>query len=288
MPNDAVSNGKDCLMALQREDDGDPYAIVLMDWKMPGLNGVHATKAIMHDLNLKHRPIVIMVTAFGADEVREEAAHAGARAFVDKPVSQSRLWDTLAEVLYPHAIHATPLPVLPDALRFPGLRVMLVEDNDINQQIAVEMLEALEVEVTVAENGQQALDLLTATPDPLPWALVFMDLQMPVLDGHQATLAIRQQARFDPLPIIAMTAHAMDDEVQRCLAEGMNHHLAKPIDPDALIESLRRWGSYAGSARRIAECTDATAPIGNETVPSIDGMNTTQGLKNCLGNLRMQ
>lgn len=287
MRNDAVSSAKDCLMALQREDDGDPYAIVLMDWKMPGLNGVNATKAVMHDLTLQHRPIVIMVTAFGADEVREEGKQAGARAFVDKPVSQSRLWDTLAEVIYPHSNHAAPLHASADNLRFPGLRVMLVEDNDINQQIAVELLEALEVKVTVAENGQEALDLLTAAPDPLPWALVFMDLQMPVLDGHQATLAIRQQARFDHLPIIAMTAHAMDDEVRRCLAEGMNHHLSKPIDPDALIESLRRWGGYDGTTLRMAEVSDASVPMDTAAPPLIDGMNTAQGLKNCLGNLKL-
>ena len=284
---DDAANGKDCLMAVQREDDSDPYAIILMDWQMPGLNGVKTTDAVMHDLTLQHRPTVIIVTAFGADEVREEGGRAGAKAFVDKPVSQSRLWDTLAEVIYPHQSCAAPTATAFDTLRFPGMRVLLVEDNDINQQIACELLEALEVEVTVAENGQQALDLLTATPDPLPWALVFMDLQMPVLDGHQATLAIRQQARFDHLPIIAMTAHAMEDEVRRCLAEGMNHHLSKPIDPNALVESLRRWGAYDGSAPRLAELpaektqSEVGAPI------AIAGIDTVQGLNNCLGNVKL-
>ena len=284
---DAVSGGKDCLMAVQREDASDPYAIILMDWKMPGLNGVHATQAVTYDLSLQHRPDVIIVTAFGADEVREEGARAGAKAFVDKPVSQSRLWDTLAEVIYPHHSRVVPVAALVDALRFPGMRVLLVEDNDINQQIACELLQALEVEVDVAENGQQALDLLAVAPDPLPWALVFMDLQMPVLDGHQATLAIRQQPRFDHLPIIAMTAHVMEDEVQRCLAEGMNHHLAKPIDPNALAESLRCWGAYEGSTSQTVDSPVATAPTAVDFGLTIAGMNTVQGLKNCLGNVKL-
>jgi signal transduction histidine kinase/DNA-binding response OmpR family regulator/HAMP domain-containing protein len=280
----AVANGKDCLMAVQREDASDPYAVILMDWQMPGLNGVKATQALMQDLSLQHRPTVIIVTAFGADEVREEGGRAGAMAFIDKPVSQSRLWDTLAEALYPHQSLAAPLETAMDTLRFPGMRVLLVEDNDINQQIACELLQSLDVEVEVAENGQQALDLLAAAPDPLPWALVFMDLQMPVLDGHQATLAIRQQARFDHLPIIAMTAHAMEDEVRRCLAEGMNHHLSKPIDPNALVESLRQWGAYEGRARP-AEPTPVQEQA--DAAIRIAGINTEQGLKNCLGKVKL-
>ena len=215
---------------------------------------------------------------------RRAGAPGGAWAFVDKPGSESRRWDTLAEALYPLHSRAAPLMPAMDTLRFPGMRVLLVEDNDINQQIACELLEALEVEVTVAENGQQALDLLAAAPDPLPWALVFMDLQMPVLDGHQATLAIRQQARFDHLPVIAMTAHAMEDEVRRCLAEGMNHHLSKPIDPNALVESLRKWGAYEGRACP-AEAGTAQEPV--DAAIRIAGINTGQGLKNCLGKVKL-
>jgi signal transduction histidine kinase/CheY-like chemotaxis protein/HAMP domain-containing protein len=284
---DNAANGRDCLMAVQREDTSDPYAIILMDWQMPVLNGVKATRALMNEITLQHRPSVIMVTAFGADEVREEGGRAGATAFIDKPVSQSRLWDTLAEVIYPHQSHlATPIVAAVDTLRFPGMRVLLVEDNDINQQIACELLESLDVEVTVAENGQEALDMLAAAPDPLPWALVFMDLQMPVLDGHQATLAIRQQARFDNLPIIAMTAHAMEDEVRRCLAEGMNHHLSKPIDPNALVESLRRWGGHKGLTVANELPTQSATAVAVGPI-AIDGINTVEGLKNCQGNVKL-
>jgi CheY-like chemotaxis protein len=256
-----------------------------MDWQMPGLNGVNATRALMHELTLQHRPTVVIVTAFGADEVREEGSRAGATAFVDKPVSQSRLWDTLAEAIYPHQSFAVPSIAAIDTLRFPGMRVLLVEDNEINQQIACELLESLDVEVNVAQNGQEALDLLAAAPDPLPWSLVFMDLQMPVLDGHQATIEIRRQPRFDHLPIIAMTAHAMEDEVRRCLAEGMNHHLSKPIDPNALVESLRRWGGYESRTDTVPDLP--ARPEAPDADITITGMNTAQGLRNCLGNVKL-
>ena len=283
---DAAAGGDEGLAAVQREDAQDPYAIVLMDWQMPGLNGVRATQAVRHDLALQHRPEVVIVTAFGAEEVREDGGRAGAKAFIDKPVSQSRLWDVLAGVIYPHVVAKPVYPVNP-AIRFPGMRVLLVEDNEINQQIACELLQALAVEVDVAENGQIALDKLAAASEPLPWSLVFMDLQMPVLDGHQATQAIRSQPRFDKLPIIAMTAHAMQEEVQRCLAEGMNHHLSKPIDPDALTESLRRWGAVVAGSLDASHAPSPSEPHLPTSAIHIDGIETDQGLRNCQGNRKL-
>jgi signal transduction histidine kinase/CheY-like chemotaxis protein len=240
---DGAAGAQAGMTALQGADAADPYQVVMMDWRMPGLNGVEATQLIMHEMGLAHRPAVVMVTAFGADEVRTAGTLAGATGFIDKPVSQSRLWDTLAEVIYPANTPASQ-PVAQDALHAPscGIRVLLVEDHEINQQIATELLECMGVEVSVANNGQEALDMLNAAPEPLPWALVLMDLQMPVMDGHQATLALRRLPRFKDLPIIAMTAHAMAEEGERCLAEGMNEHLTKPIDPDVLLRCIVRWG----------------------------------------------
>ena len=264
---DEAFNGDASVTAVQNQDAADPYDVVLMDWHMPGLNGVNATRAILHDASLVHRPSVVMVTAFGADEVRVAGGRAGACAFIDKPVSPSRLWDTLAEIFYPGMGVALPAPRATDSpVQYPGVRVLLVEDNEINQQIATELLQSMGVEVSLANNGQEALDMLNAQPDPLPWSMVFMDLQMPVMDGHQATLAIRRQRRFDALPIIAMTAHVMQDEVQRCLDEGMNHHLGKPIDPQALAASLKRWAGK-GSGLQIS------------------GLDSGEGLRNCNNNL---
>jgi signal transduction histidine kinase/CheY-like chemotaxis protein len=239
---EAMNGGEAGLIALKNADHDDPFDVVLMDWRMPGIDGMEAARRINQELGLEHLPPVVMITAFGADDARDSGVNAGIASFLDKPVSQSRLWDALVEIIHPVETdpHSGSSPH-DGAGRLDGLQVLLVEDNEINQQIASELMEALGVQVTVASNGQEALDLLHAAPDPVPWSVVLMDLQMPVLDGHQTTAAIRSQNRFDALPIIALTAHASVEEGARCLAEGMNEHLTKPIDPDALADCLSRW-----------------------------------------------
>ena len=274
-----VADGQTAINTLQQADAGDPFAIVLMDWHMPGLDGVQTTQKIFQNAALANPPAVLMVTAFGADEVRSAGAQAGARAFIDKPVSQSRLWDALAEIIHPAqttAAAATGLsPGSEDIKDLSGLKVFLVEDNEINQQIAIELMEAKGVQVTVAGDGQEALDLLNAAPDPLPWALVLMDLQLPIMCGHTATIALRKNPRFDNLPIIAMTAHAFAEEGERCLAEGMNEHLTKPIDPTVLYHCLARWRHGLVPAKAAPTTTNAL---------TITGVDTDAGLRQCAGN----
>ena len=166
--------------------------------------------------------------------------------------------------------------------RLDGLAVLLVEDNRINQQIASELMAAMGVRVTLADNGQQALDLLQSAAQPLPWSLVLMDLQMPVMDGHQATLALRQQERFKDLPIIALTAHADLEVVARCLDEGMNDHLSKPIDPEALQQSLTLWGQPVLPQPSATTVSDALHRP--RSALRISGIDTMQGLRLCGGN----
>ena len=264
---EAVNGAEVGLTALMNADKGDPFDVVLMDWRMPGIDGMEAARRINQDLHLEHVPPVVMITAFGADDARDSGVNAGVASFLDKPVSQSRLWDALVEVIHPVQTDAQSGTGPHDrAGSLTGLRVLLVEDNEINQQIASELMEALGVQVSVASNGQEALDLLQSAPDPVPWSVVLMDLQMPVLDGHQATAAIRSQSRFDALSIIALTAHASVEEGARCLAEGMNEHLTKPIDPDALADCLARWGA-----------------ISLPQALSIPGIDTARGLHLCGG-----
>jgi signal transduction histidine kinase/DNA-binding response OmpR family regulator/HAMP domain-containing protein len=252
---EAMNGAEAGLIALKDADQGDPFDVVLMDWRMPGMDGMEAARRINHEMGLEHLPPVVMITAFGADDARDRGADAGVASFLDKPVSQSRLWDALVEVIHPVETYIQPTMAQHDGTsRLAGLRVLLVEDNEINQQIACELMEALGLQVTTADNGQLALNLLQQAPDPLPWSIVLMDLQMPVLDGHQTTLALRSQPRFNALPIIALTAHASAEEGARCLAEGMNEHLTKPIDPAALQNCLERWAvRILGPALEIAD-----------------------------------
>lgn len=280
---DAVGSGLQGIDALHDADVADPYQLVLMDWKMPELDGIATTRRMVSDPSLAHHPAVVMMTAFGAEEVRAAGSLAGATAFLDKPVSQSRLWDTLAGIVRPE-VTLRPCTVQElDSGALVGLSVLLVEDNEINQQIARELMVSFGVEVTLAANGQQALEILHGTPDPLPYSLVLMDLQMPVMDGHQATMALRSQLRFKELPIIALTAHASAQEAARCLAEGMNAHLTKPIDPDALFACLAQWGKPDQRAS-VASLGTIAKPVAAATPLAIAGIDTVLGLRLCAGN----
>ncbi|HPB76527.1 MAG TPA: response regulator, partial [Chromatiaceae bacterium] len=295
MRTEAVSSGEDCLIAIRRADGTDPYRLVFMDWRMPVMSGTETVRRLQEETLVAGPPRVIMVTAFGIEDVREEAEALGVTAFLAKPVTQSHLWDAVVGCLAPADRVALSeegqQAASGQSFRGLGLRVLLVEDNEINQQIAIELLEAVGLGVDIANNGREALDRLNDAPDPLPWSLVLMDLQMPVMDGHQATLAIRHQPRFATLPILAMTAHAMAEERERCLAEGMNDHLTKPIDPEALYQALDRWcprptatgsappAAVAGPVPGTAGWEPTAGPRTDNPLPAaIEGLDLAAGL----------
>src|SRR6185369_2598490 len=183
------------------------------------------------------------------EEVRARAEAAGIEAFLTKPINQSSLLDTLLRMFVPARGEAARAAMgAAEAPSLRGARLLLAEDNEINQQIAVELLESAGATVEVAANGRVVLDLLMAK-GPQAYDAVLMDLQMPEIDGIEATRRLRADARFARLPIIAMTAHAMVEERERCLAAGMVDHIAKPIDPPAMFQTLARWvRSGPGSA----------------------------------------
>jgi len=250
---DAVSSGPEAISAVRDRAVSAPYDVVFMDWKMPGMDGLQATRAIKQDKNVKKQPAVVMVTAFGREEVREEAEKLSIDDFLVKPVTKSMLVDALVNIFAPAQQETARISRKADAegIRLDGVRILLAEDNDINQQIAVELLQGVGATIDVANNGREAWEVLSRTQDPTPYAMVLMDVQMPEMDGYQATAKIRSEPRFAKLPIIAMTAHATVEERQRCLDAGMNDHVAKPIDPSALYATLARYvrGGAAGAAR---------------------------------------
>ena len=178
-----------------------------------------------------------MVTGYGREELLAEASRVGIESVLVKPVSQSILFDTLASALGCRDEGSLPEPPVVTASRLAALRgkkILVVEDNDINQQVATELLQDAGFVVEVADNGQIAVDMVERTN----YDLVFMDMQMPVMDGVEATRLIRRKLDTARLPIVAMTANAMDRDRQACLDAGMNDFVAKPIDPEALWLSL--------------------------------------------------
>jgi two-component system, sensor histidine kinase and response regulator len=160
------------------------------------------------------------------------------------------------------------------AQRLRGARILLAEDNEINQQIAVELLEGAGARIRVAGNGREACEILLNGPQPAPFDLVLMDLQMPEMDGYQATAKLRDDPRIGTMPIIAMTAHATVEERQRCLAAGMNDHIAKPIDPATLFETVERF--YR-----------AAATLAPDDLPAIPNLDTGAGLSRVGGNKKL-
>ena len=287
---DVVASGKEAIAAIQQHDATAPYDIVFMDWRMPGMDGLQASRHIKGDETLSHPPAIVLVTAFGREEVREEAERLQLDGFLVKPVTKSMIVDTLVNVFAQEGEAASATAEGEQALRLRGARILLAEDNDINQQIAIELLEGTGAKVTVANNGREAVDILSNGPQPPPFDVVLMDLQMPVMDGYQATAKLRADPRFATLTIIAMTAHATMEEKQRCLAAGMNDHISKPIDPGNLFETVGRFYKPASLATTPApaevKATEVSAPKADE-LPAIAGLDTNDGLTRVAGNRKL-
>lgn len=237
-------------MLLQADDDASPYRFVIMDWRMPSVNGIEATKKILGNLGLKAIPEVFITTTMGHMDILHMAEKAGAAGILYKPINKSTLFDTLVDVL--HNKHSDPIFQAPQIQHkykdlvnkerdLSGSEILLVEDNLINQQVAEELLKSAKANITLANNGLEAVELVKNSENHPPFTLVLMDLQMPVMDGYEATRVLRKKWSKTELPIIAMTAHAMVDDRDKCLEYGMNDHITKPIEVDTLFEVLEKW-----------------------------------------------
>jgi PAS domain S-box-containing protein len=288
----AVSSGSEALAAIKERDADAPYDVVFMDWRMPGMDGLQATRLIKNDSSLRKQPAIIIVTAFGREEVREEAEQLSVDGFLVKPVTKSMLVDSLVDVFAGSTSESIADVTADKGPRLEGMRILLVEDNEINQQIAVELLEGVGAKVNVANNGREAVDKLFPASTPTPYDVVLMDLQMPEMDGYQATAKIRADSRFTRLPIIAMTAHATIEERQRCLDAGMNDHVSKPIDPTLFFATLGRFYTPQSTASALAATDGAKAPAkiensAGDEVPTIDGLDAQDGLSRVAGNKKL-
>ncbi|MDE1918077.1 MAG: response regulator [Sphingomonadales bacterium] len=244
IPLDLVGSGQEALGALEAARDSQtPYDLLLLDWKMPGMDGMQTIRAMRERVGTGRLPTTLMITAYGTDELLDEAGNTEISAFIPKPLDPRNLLATLQELFpQPQARPSEPepadaIPAVAGPLR--GLRVLVVEDNDINREIATELLGDGGLLVDTAENGRIACDRLAQGAGR--YAAVLMDVQMPEMDGITATRIIRETIPASTLPIIAMTAHAYEEERQQCLDAGMNDHVAKPIDPRLLMDTLSRW-----------------------------------------------
>jgi PAS domain S-box-containing protein len=269
---EALDSGEAAL-ARMADRTARPFDLVLLDWRMPGLSGIDTARRIRElERDGRRRNLLVMVTAHGRDALAESADLLD--GFLTKPATASMLLDMAADVTQGGAVR--PRPGRVSKRRLAGLRLLLAEDNAINQQVAREILEGEGAEVVIASHGGEAVARVRESR----YDAVLMDVQMPEMDGYQATHVLREQGYAD-LPIIAMTANALASDRDECLRQGMNDHVAKPIDVEALIATLGRHCSLAadGAGTEAAETPQPPADAeGIELEPALVRIGGDRGL----------
>jgi PAS domain S-box-containing protein len=276
----SVSGGADTLNELKKRSGkkGRQFGLLMIDWKMPGQNGIELAKEIKNNDKWGKIPVILM-TAFGSVREINEAKNIGIDAFLFKPIKQSQLFDIIID-LFSGAAERKSLSRDNMLTRgsltrsfVSGARVLLVEDNRINQKVATEILSQSGVHVEIANNGIEAVEAVKNQP----YHAILMDVQMPEMDGFEATRRIRQDPRFIDIPIIAMTANAMKGDREKCLEAGMNDYISKPIHIEELFSVLKKWIEPGGLEQAEAE---KTAAQGNGHFPSeLQGIDIISALK---------
>ncbi len=284
----SVSSGHDAIEEIEKNGTG--YDLVIIDWRMPGLDGLETSKMIL--TRKKETPTIIMVTSFGREEIATRAHEIGIKGFITKPVSSSLLFDSIMEVFgkqgFTGRVHkekSNRFAAELEAIR--GARILLTEDNEINQQVASEFLEDKGFVVEVADNGEAALRKVREASGAVYYSIVLMDLQMPIMDGYTATREIRKHPEFDNLPIIAMTADAMMGIKEKCLESGMQDYVTKPIDPDELFGTLVKWIKPSAVPIKSDAETPQHVEAAADDIPALENIDTREGLMRVNKNIKL-
>jgi two-component system sensor histidine kinase/response regulator len=281
LATEMAEDGTAGLAAIARAyQQGRPFDIVLMDWKMPGLDGIETIQQLQS--SYEKTPAIVMVTAFGREDAQLKAEQVGVHLpfVLSKPVTPSTLLEAIGHALGKSNLVETRQHQLNDIAadstrQLQAKKVLLVEDNEMNQELALELLQQAGITVVLAENGAVAVDLLRRDSS---FDGVLMDCQMPVLDGYEATRLIRNELGLTSLPILAMTANAMEGDRQQALAAGMNDHIAKPLNISTMFATMAKW--FANSeAPGTQNATSDAEPHKVADLPQIKGLHTDHGLR---------
>jgi signal transduction histidine kinase/ABC-type amino acid transport substrate-binding protein/DNA-binding response OmpR family regulator/HPt (histidine-containing phosphotransfer) domain-containing protein len=282
----AVFSAEEGIQELENAPKNNPYDIVIIDATLPGIDGITASQMIKNRKELTKIPAIILLSTFGMEEITQRIENTGIDAFLLKPINQSLLFDTIMYVLgnedkKHEQITSPALMKTINTENIRGARILLVEDNKINQQIANELLNAEGMIVTLASNGKEAVAAIRNDN----FDVVLMDIQMPIMDGYEATKRIRKFKSKKTLPIIAMTAHAMVGDKEKALEAGMDDHISKPIDPNDLFSTLINWvkkkNGISSVSKEVVEKIDISPSF-----PDLSGIDTKAGLYRIGGNPR--
>lgn len=281
---DTAQSGNQAIEMLQTK----PYHLLFVDWKMPGMGGVETIQKISEMQTLDIRPSTVLITAYDREEMKKHARGVEVDGFLAKPVSQSCLYDEIVRLFVDNLTPAANKAVQQEDYQISGVHVLLAEDNGVNQQIACELLEDQGVHVDVAGNGKEATEKYFGNPGL--YDMILMDLQMPEMDGLEATETIRN--RMGEIPIIAMTARTMQQEIEKCFEAGMNDHISKPINPDKLFSVVAKWRQRStAEVRNLSKekvkkvDLDQNHAIQNANLDKIYGIQVKLGLTRVAGNI---
>lgn len=262
-----VSNANDTLKELkEKQDQGLPYDMLMADWLMPDIDGITCCQMVKDDPSITN-PRMVLITGYDQNDAKEKVKQAGIDAYMLKPLKVSELSKVIEEIFKDRRSNESKNAVIPTDFQFKGLNVLLVEDVQMNQELAIEILSKKSIKVSLANNGQEAVEQVQQNT----FDVVLMDMQMPVLDGCQATEAIREFNRR--LPIIAMTANAMTGDKNKCLAAGMNDYITKPINPDEMFTAISKWVILSKNQNNVMGEQIPNVSIqtdANEPTPAID------------------
>lgn len=281
-----AATGEESLEILHKSmEEKDPIQLVFMDWKMPGLDGLETSRRIKEDKQLKDICTIIMISSYGRQEIIKQAEQIGLDGFLIKPINRSLLCDTIMEAFG----HKIPPRTYRDSINttidtgvykhLAGSRVLLVEDNLINQDVARELLDTIKIETFIANNGQEAIDALFGQK----FDLVLMDIQMPVMDGFEATRQIREKEGNElHIPILAMSANVLDSDREQAKQSGMDDYITKPITPVLLFNSLSKWiaGTSITTFKENASKQSVSNEINRLVFPGLDGQTSLSQLDN--------
>jgi two-component system, sensor histidine kinase and response regulator len=268
-------------MVCDAEEAGRPYDLLLLDWKMPGQDGIQTMRRLAQQRAVS-QPAVIMVTAFGRGEVQQAAERERVHpsAVLTKPVTRSSLLDAVGAAPGTGMLAGSRAGTRAEQdagvmKALSGARVLLVEDNELNQELAIELLRSVGVDVVVVDDGQQALDFLAVDHD---FDGILMDCQMPVMDGYAAMRVIRSTPALASIPVIAMTANAMTGDREKSIKAGMVDHIAKPVRITEMFSTLERWVKPAASRRGPVSITMPAQPR-LSTLPALPGVDIEAALE---------
>lgn len=277
---DTLTRGEGTMEKLKEAQKKDhSYDLLLLDFKLPGKQGDEIVRGIRGESYIDPKPVIIMVTAYGQEEIYQATIESGADAFLLKPVSPSMLFDTIMKSLGKTSLTSdkkeqkAPLTRI-QGNTLEGIRILLAEDNEINQEVARELLEQGGARVDIAENGEEAVESVEKNS----YDLVFLDIQMPVLDGLEAAKRIRATEKGRSLPLIAMTAHAMRGDRAKSLKAGMDDHITKPIDPEELYDKVKAYSGKTVPEGSVKSGSKANLPR------DVKGLNVEDGLRRLRGN----